>query len=182
MPESTWFRSVKHKKTFRQRSRALIARTLHVHGEYNMMLDRPAPAPFYGPISLGRGKLCLFNGKMVRVFSCRDIGSMYKLGATTIYRWYAYGFLPMAFVERRCGKCRWPLFIEPQVRVIVKVLNDIYFQGYKTVHFDSFKEHKEMMEVGCRLVMERYDKKASRRQYRELAGKFGVMWEDTPDR
>jgi hypothetical protein len=97
-----------------------------------------------------------------------DIAAIYGLHPNTVLQWYRKGMLPMPHhisptMYRSWGWQNRPvLYLREQVRVICKVLDDIYSQGV-TQFRQSHTQHIQMMLEGDAMVHRRLPFKAVKR-------------------
>lgn len=177
-----WFRhiSIYDKDTVRRRQKSKIGEHIRRYGEYRLDKDRPTPKPVTIQIlySDSFGTPANIAGVSTKVFGISDIAKLYRLNHMTPLRWYRDDALPTPYLARKMGMGVSPVYILLQMRVIVRVLNDIYQQGMKSICWADLEEHKAMMAEGNERAMRSFNNRASSIHRAHLGGKFGVIWEE----
>lgn len=178
MKNSNWF---KHIRVGSLRRRIIQFAYLKKKrtGNYNLLDEKPNIKPVDLALLYREryGRHAIVQGKRTKLFSLRDISNLYGLSYLTVLRWYQKGFLPEPYLERKAGRGRSPLYLTVQMRVIVKVLNDLFGQGLKSLVVSRLTEHKEMMDRGNEIVIDKFLEVSKKDIKRSIGGESGVVWE-----
>lgn len=179
---SEWFKhiSIYDRDTVRRRQRSKIGEHIRKYGEYRLDKDRATPKPvtiqllYHSSV----GKVAVIGGEETKVFGVSDIAKLYGINPMTPLRWYRDGALPKPYILRKIGGGHSPQYILLQMRVIVRVLNDVYQQGMKSICWADLEGHQAMMRQGNELAIEAFERRAYNSHKQRLGGEFGVIMEE----